>query len=129
MYFAYENWGKVGEANGRSIKNAVAKIEQIRNQRGELYPTEVAVKKDEWSVSTNDNGKYSIDEIPAVWPLRLALCFIRDKKFPNNLRIAFCASGYGKKVIDAFLIKKGGCIFVCQFSSVLKKDRISLKWQ
>ena len=46
MYFAYENWGKVGDANGRSIKNAVAKIEQIRNQRGELYPTEVAVKKD-----------------------------------------------------------------------------------
>lgn len=98
MYFAYENWGKVGDANGCSIKNAVAKIEQIRNQRGELYPTEVAVKKDEWSVSTNDNGKYSIDEIPAVWPLRLALCFIRDKKFPNNLQIAFCASGYGKKL-------------------------------
>ena len=64
------------------------------------------MKKDEWSVSTNDNGKYSFDGITAVCTLRSAPYFTREKKFPNNLRIAFCSSGYGKKVMDAFLIKK-----------------------
>lgn len=113
--------GEVRDTNGHPIKNAVVKIEQIRNQRGESYPTEVTVKKDEWSVSTNANGKYSIDDIPAVWPLRLALCFIREKEFPSNLRITFSAEGYEKKTIDASSINKTVVYLSANLIPVLKR--------
>ena len=80
--------GKITDSNGNPVKNARISIKEIRDTDGDKFPSEIIVKKREWSSFSDSNGTFKIDNIPLVSPIRLSRSFLFGKPFPDNLMVS-----------------------------------------
>ena len=122
--------GKVTNAEGKPIKNATVKIEQIRNRMGALFPTEVDNKRRSWESITDGNGFFIIKNIPVVFPTRVAIYSASSRNFPSNLLIIVNAATYKESVTRVasinktvlYLAKKSFPLIKIFYNSIYKKD-------
>lgn len=85
--------GKIIDSNGNTVGNAEIVIKEIRDTDGDKFPSEVIVKKREWSAFSDSKGTFRIDNIPLVSPIRLSRSFLFGRPFPDNLMISVFVNG------------------------------------
>lgn len=102
---------KVVDENNNAIPGASVHVKQIREASGENFPTEVTIKRKEWSGKTNNQGICNIDNLPPVYYVTMMYYILTSTPIKPNISIDVSSNGF-KPVKTEIATLNGNIVFL-----------------